>query len=70
MTITKTKLLQWGVINMIISIIKRIKLPSGKYKKRVKYSSVKYQIEKVKPLRSHYKLSSLHSAKYHLVRDI
>ena len=51
---------------MIISITKRIKLPSGKYKKRVKYSSVKYQIEKVKPLRSHYKLSSLHAAKYHL----
>ena len=70
MTITKTKLLQWEEISMIISITKRIKLPSGKYKKRVKYSSVKYQIEKVKPLRSHYKLSSLHSAKYHLVRDI
>ena len=59
-----------GANQMIISITKRIKLPSGKYKKRVKYSSVKYQIEKVKPLRSHYKLSSLHAAKYHLVRDI
>ena len=54
---------------MIISITKRIKLPSGKYKKRVKYSTVKYQIEKVKPLRSHYKLNSLHAAKYHLVRE-
>ena len=68
--ITKTKLLQWGVISMIISITKRIKLPSGKYKKRVKYSSVKYKIEKVKPLHSHYKLNSLWSAKFHLVRDI
>ena len=54
---------------MIISITKRIKLPSGKYKKRVKYSTVKYQLEKVKPRRSHYKLNSLHAAKYHLVRE-